>query len=587
MSSILLKICYAVSAGIFCVWVLSFVPAEGRPIGDFVPAQAGIFLQIHDGDELFRVLLRENSVAQDLFNDPDIKELFGAFLNKGDEALEKLRKLPPAARWLIPATREGLFPFAGRECAVALCAAPEGTHTQPFVVFTRVSGAQGQLARIAARFAKLPKNLKIFDLGGDLLALGVNGAAPVLNASQKKLYNAAVASPIATSAPVALGRLAVYPKNLISPQTHPPKDNGSGVSGTPLEGVAAEYLSQSADIADMLNLKQAPDEIQLEFFAAPAARGGTMHGIITGGVPAAPVSLLGRDTDNSKSATEDNLPFAEGVLPFNPKACFINYLHNAMRSRQSKQRWLGCFESMAAQDISLDRDLWPALGHAVHFTFQDAPENLTMGVYGVLNGSVTFDGARPHARLAMDELAQGGWEVFDGRADAATRSQYVRRTRTANADRYVLVTKQTMAPMWTVSKHEISIVSDAGPFALLDQPLEGSGPPPILQNANGAGPASFFIHMDGPRMANKAEAWATLYYDSLEKDMGTGNFLNVYPDAALRIRVAQKLSRFLGKLEINVVPAADGNSASIQGSWIKGSMIENPAPKTDDVAPPP
>ena len=598
----ILKLIYAVIAGALSVCILSFAPAEGPPINRFVPAQAGIVLQIHDGDSLLRILFRENPNARELLSDPDVKDLFGEYLSKSDEALENLRQLPVILRRLIPATREGLFPFAGNECAVAMSIPPESPRTRQFVVFTRVSGAQGQLARIAARFATLPKNMKVFDLGGDLLALGFNGGAPALNAAAGIKSDTALTAQAGQSASfpgaLALGRLTVYPGHFPSRQKSvrkiPVKEPGVPVDGflndTVDENFIAEYLTKPASAAEMLNLKQIPDEIELEFFSRPdaitAAASGWVRGHISGGVFKEPLRMFDENASSDTAGSGEKPAFAEGTLPFNAKPCFINYLQDAMQSRRSKQRWLGCFDDLEDQGISLDRDLWPAMGGVMHFTFQDAPENLTLGEYGVLKGSFEFDGMRPRARLAAGELVRGRWEVLDGRGDAPIKSQYVRRMHTENSDRYVLVTKQIMAPMWTVSGHEFSLVSDAGPFALLDKSPENPGPPAAPKKLDGSLAASYFLRLNGPRMASKVEAWATLYFDTLEEDMGTPDFLDVYPDAAARIRVARKLSRFLGQVEVHVTPSANGTSADIQGSWIPGSLAEPAAPKAEDVAPP-
>src|SRR5881409_2374056 len=80
----ILKLFYALASGGLCVWIASFMPAEGPPIDAFIPQNAIAILKVRDGAALLRDL-PQSRVVQELLNDPDIELLYGV-----KEAREKI-----------------------------------------------------------------------------------------------------------------------------------------------------------------------------------------------------------------------------------------------------------------------------------------------------------------------------------------------------------------------------------------------------------------------------------------------------------------------------------------------------------------
>ena len=578
-------IAYIPFATAACLWIVSFAPAEGPVLGAFIPKNAGLILHVRNGAELGRAIAT-NKAFKELFDDPDFREANSGLFEQRELALKKWQSLPAIAQQLIPPTLSGLYPFAGRECAVVLCDS-EGAARTPVLILTRVSGLQGQLARMGIRFAKLPKNAELFDLGGDLVGIGLDGARPE-RGSQPTL--APVVGAVKTGKP-PLAQLTLFPR-------HIPKRRATAhaiktsiqLQKTPQEpllqrdGLRDELTDEGIDVtkptslAEVFGLKDLPESVRMEIYEN--AEGGlNATGSFEGTLPPLPPITKG-----------DPAIFAEGLLPLDVRAAFHLYMEGVVKSPRRRRRWLACLDYIREQGIDLGQDVWPAIGNVIHFGFQETPENFGSVEYGLLNAQIAFDGKNDKAREAIGELARGRWEILDGKGDNSISGQYLRRVRTEKADRYILVTKEIMAPTWTVGEHEISLVSDAGPFALLDKSLDGPPLGTAKENAVLETPrrASFFLRLDGPRMASKMETWATKYYNDVEEDMGsTKEFLAKYPDAAVQIRLAKKYSGLLGKFSLEMVPAAKSGHADIEMHWTPGTLAVHEERNNDSAPPPP
>ncbi len=102
-----------------------------------------------------------------------------------------MRSFPWPAAWFMPLDETGIYPFVGGECAVAFeqrdvdttaKASKHGATGMGALIFLRLSGSRGHLARLGAAFYHSLKHVEIFDLGGGLMAVGINGARPAFEA---------------------------------------------------------------------------------------------------------------------------------------------------------------------------------------------------------------------------------------------------------------------------------------------------------------------------------------------------------------------------------------------------------------------
>ncbi len=201
----LFKLAYALAAGALCVTVASYAPVAGPAIAPYVPVNCSLLAHVPSGAALHRALM-ECPALTELLNDSDMAALAESFDKKpaatGDEEdvpPRSLReqfdalyaKLPWPAAWLFPPVSTGFYPLIGDECAVALVPAGSPAYwssrnggkqprmtSQGVLIFTRVSGSRGHLARMGAAFFHSARNLEIFDLGGGLMAVGLNDAYP-------------------------------------------------------------------------------------------------------------------------------------------------------------------------------------------------------------------------------------------------------------------------------------------------------------------------------------------------------------------------------------------------------------------------
>jgi len=576
----ILKWLYALSSGAFCVWLASFAPAEGPAIHKFIPAGATAIIHVRSGAELLERLPQSPALSE-LLSDPDVNTLFSP-LQRREKILAQHGKAPAPARWLFPAELDSLLPLAGRDFAVATVPSPPDEERDPksgapLLLLTHLSGARGQLIRIGATFAKLPKRAKFFDLGGGLVAIGLNGAKPEV-ASKEPPTLRTVASAEGTK---PLCRIVLNPAAALQRKRQTVSVSGQLeiLRSENIPPAVLDALSDPPRAHQIFGFEQPPERLEIDVFNSGGAL--QLSGCLDGKMDAPPLS--------PKTAAADSKIFADAFLPLNLRMLFLKYIEGEMRLKSTpglttkQRRWMRRFDNLADREVDLDKDLWPAAGHAFYLAIQDPTDDLNPAGYGLIRASLPFDGTNRKARNAVGEIVRERWEyLFDGAASKSIKPPYVRRIRSDNADRYVLVTGQITAPSWTVAPEQIAITSDAGPFALMEHEAAALPANPWQRGAS----RPYYIRLDGPRLARTAEAIASWWYGALEDEIGAHEFLDRHPNAQLEIQLIKKLTRLLGKFSIELQPDASGKSATLKGSWQPEKMAE-PVAAEEDAAPPP
>jgi hypothetical protein len=578
-----LKLLYAVCSGLLCVWLASFMPAEGPPIAALIPPSATATFLVRDGAALLRDA-SENQTVLDLLNDLDVETLYGLKARR-EMLLAKYQKLPAPARWLFPATLDSLVPLIGKDAAVASLApdepqglADERAASRPLLAFTRVSGARGLLIRLGLRFAPPQKQMRLFDLGGGLIAVGFDGAAPA--------WNAQATDKVSTAVPAALpvARLSLRPqafktaaeKKGLSVRVAPQLDllRAEGVPGEVLKA-----LQRPPALAEIFGAKELPESVDVDIFQN-AAGGFAVRGTLIGELPSPKIAPKPADAS----------VFDEMFLPLNAENAFLRYLEGEMRLQgaaptlsKGQRRWSRRLSNLEEREVDLHGQLWPAFGSALYLTVQDPPSDINTVAYGVIKACLPFDGKRDRARYAAGELAREKWEdLFDGPAPKSVKPPFVRRVKGAGFERYVLMTGQINAPSWTISDNLFCFTSDAGPFAVRD----AGGEPPQAPWKAAPAPA-YFVRLDGPRSATTAEALADVWFSTKEDALGAHEFLEQYPNAELQIKLVRKLTRLLGKISLEITPDPQKHSAVIDGIWVPGKFAVPEEKQEDSVPPPP
>ncbi|MFH0938394.1 MAG: hypothetical protein V1899_03825 [Planctomycetota bacterium] len=585
---------YAILAGMLSVWVVSFVPAEGPSLMAYIPDTASVIFHARSGSQLFKIA-QDNAALQELHHDPDITDLF-QLDDQYQKALKQYERVPALARWLFPATIDGLYPLLGRDAALVWLEADDVKTTDEFaeksdsskskpsvLLLTRLSGGRGALIRMAGAFAKLPKNIHFFDLGGGLVALSLNGAAPA--SGDGKLQPTRMPAD-ADTAGLHIARLIIRPDKLISPAS--PLNKSSAIAQTAqfldlLDGMprlALEALLKPPTAIDLLNFDQPPRKIQVELLATNDG-GLKGWGCLSGAIP--PLPLASNSSNQTNPAA-----FAEALLPMNVRAAFLWYLEQDLRIKKNaaagnmtkmQKRWRYRFTQMQLNDVDLDRDLWPAFGQILYMDVCETPEELSASRYGQINATIAFDGARQGAREAAKNLSLL-WNYCYDKSDKQ-KTQFV--TREA-FDGYVLGWKISMLG-WIFSNQKFFFTTDAG---LLARTSPDRAVETLYQNSRRASNASscYFLRLDGPHMAPTVEMLMERHYGNIEDDMGSQQFFEHYADAPLRIRVAKKISKLVGQLALEVKPTSV-TAADISISWTPGALKTEEKPQTEDVAPPP
>jgi hypothetical protein len=604
------KTLYIFVAGFFSVWIASFAPVGSPSLTTFVPARAGVVFHVRDGSKLLKNIVN-SSAAAELRDDPDLNEVNGL-----KDKLDNWKNAPRLARWLLPYRVDTFFPIAGKEIlyavvipvsnpgAEAASAAADGKkkrahQSEERLLMTQLSGGRGHLLRIIAQFWK-PKDAEFYDLGGGTVALGYSGGKPVFNPSASKAKEG-------ETAPEGSGeivRIEIYPPIIQGKPIEPDevKDSPIGPRLADLAESTVRALLRPPGPVEILNTHETPKEISLSFYSSPD--GVVARGQIIGGVPALPEFYFDPAREMPTAQDKDNLkPYAEGLLPIDGKAAFFSYVtqqlavkpsedpahQNTTRRLSGKQQRL--LDKLAAMedDVDLDRDIWPMGGHSVRFRVDDLPPEYNQIGYGLLRMAVPLDARKPETRLAAKHLVGIGWTVYDREKPAPkdARQPYVQEITSGELDRYIVVNGQGWAPTIAISNHSMSVVSDAGPYALLETDAAHS------VEAHQEKAQNYFIRLDGRRLAASAETFARSWYESEEKDIGSQKFLKDHPHSAAWINLDRKLTGLLGDFSISLTPSGKGNG-TIDLIWkpgttkVEGAKLPQSGGTTNSVpAPPP
>lgn len=622
------KIFYALAAGAFCAAIASYAPVAGPAIAAFVPSRCTLLIQTPSGAALHRALL-DNPAFTELLNDPDTAALVESLaktkpqptVNDANEPIDaaplSLRaqfdaayaKLPWPVSWLIPPNESGFYPFVGNEFAIALERSGDATlatgkkkSSTTALIFLRVSESRGHLARLAAVFFHASKNVELFDLGGGLIAIGLNGAYPEF---EKHAPPMVVSANSTEPASPPLLRISFSPKSLAVPM---PKDQPLDLNNETIERLFEEDVPKSVllalekppGIGDMLNWKTPPALARIDLFAAPGGR-VVARGRIEGDVPQPSIITADATTENKKPRPDSFAdfsatgPMAEFALPIDLRACFLRYVEGSMRlSKDAKgltrgQRlWVSRFRVLAEDRVDLDASFWPMIGHAAAIEIHESKKDEDATPLGTIKMWLPCDAKNPETLFAAADLARARWDYLFDNADKITvKAPYVKRFRSENeltdtqGDRFVLATGKINAPAWSVGPKGLRITTDAGIFAVRDGPKEADfiTPPKALD--------SYHMRLDGPRLASTVESLATVYYDDVEDDIGSQKFLALHPDRELNIRLARKWASLMGKLALEIVP--DSTGAELKLNWKPGSMSASanlPTAKESNGTPP-
>lgn len=641
------KIVYALIAGVLCAALASYVPTGGSAIAPYIPEDCDVYVHAPSGAALHRTL-SESPALNQLLDDNDsaafVRRAFAAresapgntdetqeskakasegepatLRTQLDELFARTDLLPWYARWLAPKRVADFYPVLGGECAVA-CTAPKAhaaVSAAQVLLLGRVSGSRGWLLRLAAPFVK-SKKVELFDLGGGLIAAGINGARPAFG--PHRLSAVLATRVIQNRMPIlslACNSRALNVQRVSEDATRDALNKQIDAGDTILsrlseEGVPDPYLYallRPPGTGEMLNWRAPPDIVRVDFFARSAGGmeiAGTLDGVVPslpGDSPQRPQSMAGFSPLSPGDAV------AEFVLPVDLRALFIRHVAGTMKLTKGaeglsrgQRRWIARFRNLESVGAEPDRDLWPAIGHVAKLSIHEANSDVTGTKLGAAKAWLPFKPARPDdALFCATELARVYWEfLFENDERATVKPRYVRRFtpnlppgelfggkfgRGDSEDRYVLATGLINAPAWSLGPNGLRITSEAGAGALLKGPDPQSFlPPPEKIDA-------YRVRIDGARLAPTAEALATVLYDDIEEEIGNAQkFHAQYPDSTQNVRLARKWTSLLGDLEIEVAPRAEG--ASLRALWVAGRMVSANAPtreksNSDSVPPPP
>jgi hypothetical protein len=576
------QLAYALAGGVFCVWLSSFVPTEGPPLLRFVPDDAVLIVHARDGYELMR--LHRHPALQEFLADDDVRLLLDPMKYPLD-ALNAYEKAPEWLRGFVPATPEGLYPFVGREWALARLPAARdadaatGKQPKPQALFlTRVSDARGELARLALRFAPRHKNIVCYDLGAGLIAVGFNGAQP------SQPHDVSTPSPLDEPQPSL--RVVLRPRELFPMRLREEGDPAILSSFQFLEleeflppSVAKALVSPPA-AREMFALETLPERIELNLFGTA---GGGLHATGNWIGPQPPLPGAASGAAAAKDGPAPKGVYAEAFLPFDARAGLLKWFESRLRIKKSavsltreQRRWQLRFNNLDLRAVDLEEDLWPAFGVGLHLVVQDPPEDMRTTPYGILNVSLPFNGLHEESRHSLGELIRQRWERLLDAGQKTTEKQHVRRVASADFDGYLLVKDKQIAPYaWVVSNDRIAITSNAGPFSRID-------PAAATQKIFEQAPAlnkfsSYFARFDGQRLASTAEMFVEYWHDSLEEDLGAAEYSSRYEHVDAHIRLSGKLSRLIGRFALEINPRG-ADQAEIDLIWVPGSLSAPAAP---------
>jgi len=579
----LLKIIYAVLAGLFSVWFVSFTPVESPGPASVTLAGAEALLYVPNG-RAFAEAIAQHRVFAECQSDPDIKAVLLPDA-KLEELRKNYRKLPGIVRDLVPFSIEGLFPFIGQDFSLSTA---EGAEGKPrLLAVTRVSGFRGQLVRLGAWLAPDTGgagDAQLFVLRGDLVAVGVNGGKP---AAVVPSFNAS-----SSPRPLVLVHLAPRAETPVAQRDWRrlfPEAYRSEYDQILPDSVKAA-LAQPPTVFEMLGQTR-PSRVK---FALWLREDGSFAaaGESVGKVDATRDRPPLRPSVAAPRVIAPDAPYAEALLPVSVRHCFLALAASslagkadALRLHKGQRRWTPRFVRLSESGVSLDDDLFPAFGNTLQFAVQDPPPEIDTAGYGLCGLRIPFKGAK----RARDAFAVGMRsyysETIEGPGDRATQIPYLRIQRAPDRDRYVEATGQIHAPLWDVSGDRIDVVSDAGPLALM-KPENTHRPEVKYSEPFAATPAFWYARISGPRIAPTVEKIATAEFDGMQEQLGAEQFLKEYPDSGEWIKLYGKLARALGDFSLELRPLGTPGDLQLQLTWKPGTL-KGAVEESDAAAPPP
>ncbi|MBI3828036.1 MAG: hypothetical protein HY291_00875 [Planctomycetes bacterium] len=465
-------------------------------------------------------------------------------------------KLPRFLRNEFPLSRTGLSCVIGGEAAFAM-QIPEPKQKPPVLIFARLSGGGGALARMVVWLASQKKTKReAHDLGGGLIAIASNGAEPE--------GHPAPADPVPFPED-ALGEIVLRPEAVlkIMPlhiQSMPPPP--------PLQEIVGVHLPPK----DLRLLVRAPGDGSL-----------TLEGAWVGELPPVvdPAPLFDAGQHGAQT------PVLEAELPFNMRAAFLNWLDREVQpskngSNKELRKWENRLLALDNAGVDLNRDLWPAFGPRLKLAVVP-PDEENGEKIAKLVLALPFNATDP-ARRALAELGRVRW---DGLAENREKAEedwkiYLRRFTQGETQRFVLVKKSPPIPLWMIAGKSFAAISDSGPLA----PMWGA-PDLVLEKPDAAATTNrpvFFLRVDGKRLAPQAAIFAqsTMEDERDDDKEGAAKFMEKYPDEQLYLRLTEKLARFAGDVHFEMRAAEGAESktrAVIKGRWLPGMPTEPEAGK--------
>jgi len=576
------KLAYLTFATVFSLWVVRHSTDVGVPMYGYFPAAGPLVFHAQDVESVWRAL-ETDPRAKALWADPNFqlwartalesRDVHGkerGFLAQGQRKREEWLENQGLLRWLVPLfheqqspahdeiaqreellwpyKRQGIFAFVGGEIALALLEPPSSREKPPQLLFFRLEGGRGALARIRIALTKHERSKRehVYDLGGGLMSLAQD-TRPELQKSSERVHAHDVPQD-------TVAELTVRPRTALK---HLVRDPLSGMAQPPLQHIFA--------------LKTVPDAIHIMLRAEAGGR-LTLQGAWQGPLPVAEPSAPLLD-----AVPPDTQPLVEADVPFNVGAAFWSWQHrettprhagDTKRSDKERRKWDQRFLRLKDLGVDLEHDLFQNMGQRLRLQIAPPAPEADPPMARLLV-SVPLR-AHERARQAVKEWSHVLWDgVLEGRArPEAAMKLFVRRFARDGHEQYVLVKQSPPIPLWDVSDGSFAILSDAGSLAAVfgapDLKLE-----PLAEVHTTDRPLAY-LRADGARLAR----WAGLYWQrtlEAERDEhGAAWFLDQHPYEDEEIRLAEKLTHACGTLHLELRTAQDASgtvTGVIAGHW--------------------
>ncbi len=517
-----------------------------------VPRQAWFFLHLKEGDAVWAGL-ESTPGLRAIWQDPEFQRLTRLRADF-DQALDKLAR-KPWARLVFQFDREGLRFLSGESAFVLLAPhsriepsvkAGRTKRVFPALLFLRLEGARGALARMAAALFSDRFSFDWWDLGGGLVALGFKGAKLAEGAGSEGPLSPWVEDG-------AMARIELRPESLRALDPRPEIS-----SAAPMEQAPAWHR--------VFGFERAPREIGIEL--TPTVAGGLVaRGRIAGPLPkpskAAPLIDLGE---------AQTMTLFEARLPLDAEAAFKRYLMAQQEDDKGRRRWGPRLMRLKEANVDLDRDLWPHLGRALMLRLVPPLPGAAVE-QGVVLASIPFY-ATAEARTALAELLRVRWKgLYDRKAPSGAERPYLLRQKAGSTELYTFVKGNFTRPMWLAAPEGLSFISDAFPLGLMPRVKEnvGEGEETDASLAGVAKTASpppvFSIRLDGVGISTHVSALIQMYLEDLRDEYGAAEFVEHFPDPDAVARLAGTASVVLGRLSVQGVvdPEVESHDQALIG----------------------